>query len=111
MKHLEDRSIGLESETVNGQTELIGRDPRTMTTEELTALGHKKLSTIQAIRARCIDCCAGQPSEVRRCVAVNCPSWPFRMGWNPWRERVELSPERKAVLAAALAQARAVKND
>jgi hypothetical protein len=29
------------------------------------------------------------------------------MGFNPWRERRELSPERKAKLADALAKARA----
>jgi hypothetical protein len=53
--------------------------------------------------------CNGSPGEVRRCVSVNCPAWPFRMGFNPWRERRELSPERRVQLADALAKARAAK--
>lgn len=63
----------------------VGRDPRQLNREELLAAGHKPMSPMQAIRARCLDCCADQPSEVRKCTAVKCPSWPFRMGVNPWR--------------------------
>lgn len=65
----------------------VGRDPRTMTPAEFRALGHAKISPIKAIRARCLDCCVGQPGEVRKCAAVDCPSWPFRMGVNPWHGR------------------------
>jgi len=78
-----------------------------MQRDELQAAGHRSMSILQALRARCVDCCSGSVAEVRRCVSVNCPSWPFRMGFNPWRERRELSPERKAKLADALAKARA----
>jgi len=38
-----------------------------------------------AIRAHCLDCCGGSSDEVRKCTAVRCPSWPFRLGANPWR--------------------------
>ena len=37
-----------------------------------------------AIRARCIQCCGGQPSEVRLCPANTCALWPMRMGDNPY---------------------------
>jgi hypothetical protein len=63
-----------------------GRDPREMTTEELKAAGHEPMSPLQAIRAHCLDCCAYQEREVALCPAVDCPSWPFRMGSNPWRK-------------------------
>jgi hypothetical protein len=64
----------------------VGRDPREMTPEDLTAAGHEPMSPLQAIRAHCLDCCAGQPNEVAVCTAVKCPSWPFRMATDPWRK-------------------------
>src|SRR5215469_742304 len=64
---------------------LIGRDPREMMREELEAIGHEPMSPMEAIRAKCLDCCAGSAYEVRCCVAMACPSWPFRTGKNPWR--------------------------
>lgn len=64
--------------------ETIGRDPRTMRLDEIEALGHKRMSPLKAIRLRCLDCCNEQPSEVRKCTAVTCPLWPFRMSKNPW---------------------------
>ena len=64
----------------------VGRDPRQMTPDELKAMGHEPMSPLQAIRARCLDCCRHQEKEVARCPAVDCPSWPFRMGTDPWRK-------------------------
>lgn len=46
--------------------------------------GHKRMSPIQAIRAKCLDCSVFQPSEVRLCEAVSCPLWPFRAGRHPY---------------------------
>ena len=63
----------------------VGRDPHQMTSGELVALGHSPMSPLKALRLRCIDCCAGSSLEVRLCTAVSCPSWPFRLGRNPWR--------------------------
>lgn len=63
----------------------IGRDPRKMAPDDLYALGHVPMSPTAAIRAHCLDCCGGSSNEVRRCTAARCPSWPFRMGFNPWR--------------------------
>jgi hypothetical protein len=47
-------------------------------------VGHKRVSPMQAIRAKCLDCCCGQFSEIRLCEAVNCPLWPFRAGSHPY---------------------------
>jgi len=63
-----------------------GLDPRQMSPQELRAAGHEPMSPLQAMRARCLDCCAGQANEVAVCPVVECPAWPFRMGTNPWRK-------------------------
>jgi helix-turn-helix protein len=63
-----------------------GRDPRKMTKDELKAVGHDPMSPLQALRARCLDCCGHQEREVAHCPAVDCPAWPFRMGTDPWRK-------------------------
>lgn len=70
---------------LGGDSHRIGRDPRKMTQAELRHLGHEPKSVIQALRERCLDCCGGRADEVRKCMAVFCPAWPFRMGENPWR--------------------------
>ena len=42
---------------------LVGRDPRTMTPDELRAMGFQPKSPMQIIRAKCVDC----PGPPRRC--------------------------------------------
>src|SRR5580700_8821463 len=64
----------------------VGRDPREMTSDELREAGHEPMSPLQALRAHCLDCCGDQTKEVALCPAVNCPSWPFRMGTDPCRK-------------------------
>ena len=49
-------------------------------------MGHVAMSPIEALRARCLDCCAGSAQQVAKCMALRCPSWPFRMGKSPWRK-------------------------
>jgi hypothetical protein len=66
--------------------EFAGRDPRKMAPDELRSAGHEPMSPLRALRARCLDCCAGQANEVAACTVVRCPSWPFRMGTDPWRK-------------------------
>ena len=66
--------------------EMVGVDPRTLTRDQLRAIGHEPMPPMRAIRAKCIDCCAGSVAEVRVCTALSCPSWPYRMGSNPWRK-------------------------
>ena len=85
-----NRKIGLELH--NGHE--IGRDPRKMTHDELNALGHKPMNALKALRLLCVDCSGGSTAEVRGCEFKQCPSWPFRMGTNPWR-----APQSEAQLA------------
>jgi hypothetical protein len=80
----------------------VGRDPRAMSTSELEQLGHARVAPLRAVRLKCLDCCNGSAQEVRLCTAVDCPSWPFRMGKNPWRRK--LDQEERAALRARLAR-------
>jgi hypothetical protein len=59
----------------------VGRLPGKVELETLRTLGHPE-SPIKAIRAKCLDCSGGAQSEARRCTAIKCPLWPFRMGVN-----------------------------
>ena len=40
----------------------------------------ERLTRTKAIRMKCLDCCADQLAEVRKCPATNCPLWRYRMG-------------------------------
>ena len=46
------------------------------------------LSPLKAIRAKCLDCMADQPAEVRLCPCEDCPLYPYRMGHNPNRKGI-----------------------
>ena len=46
-----------------------------------------KLTPIKAIRAKCIECSAGQVKEVRECPLTNCPLYEYRMGHRPKDEQ------------------------
>ena len=52
----------------------------------------ERLSRTKAIRMKCLDCCADQLAEVRKCPATNCPLWRYRMGRE---ENDELKPVRE----------------
>jgi hypothetical protein len=70
------------------------------------------LTPIKAIRAKCLDCSAGSDSEVRSCTISACPLWPYRMGKRPeipGKPKRTMSPERRALLLAALAKHRVKK--
>lgn len=65
--------------------ELVGRDPRKISAD---AWRGNSLQTVrQAVRAKCIDCCGGSATEVRKCVAIDCSLWAFRMGVEPQLRR------------------------
>ena len=87
-------------ENPDGTTE--GHDPRTLPEAEPRALGHEPMSAQAAIRAHCLDCCAGTPDEVRKCTAVRCPSWPCRMGRSPWKAKRVLTQAQRAAAAERL---------
>lgn len=79
---------------------LVGRHPSDVPSEFLHGAFSAK-NPVKAIRARCLDCCCGDASEVRKCVATDCASWPFRMGSNPFRKKPVLTDaerERRSAL-------------
>ena len=49
---------------------------------------------IKAIRAKCLDCCLDQPTEVRLCEAKNCPLWEYRMGHRPKEDKQVAEDEK-----------------
>ena len=40
----------------------------------------ERISRSKAIRLKCLDCCCGNMTEVRKCPATSCPLWRYRMG-------------------------------
>ena len=48
----------------------------------------------KAIKAKCLDCCCGQMSEVRNCLVISCPLYNFRNGHNPFSKR-NMSEDQK----------------
>jgi len=78
--------------------ELIGRDPREISVGEYEQAGINSAAVLAVIRAKCLDSCVQQPGEVRQCVTVVCPLWPYRLGTNPFHKR-EMSDAQRAVLA------------
>lgn len=93
------------------QRHAAGRDPREMTQDELKAAGHEPMSPMQAIRARCLDCCGYHEKEVALCPAVDCPSWPFRMGSDPWRKPASTARREAARRTMTNLNARRRKQD
>ena len=99
-----DRATCLEPCATEG-SDLVGRDPRQMGRIGLEAAGFEPSSPMETIRAKSPDCCVGSAREVRYCVWMACPSWPFRMGSN--RFRAPVSDARRAALRANALKGRA----
>ncbi len=90
--HVEGRHALLQrSANAEDQGELVGRDPRKIAPADWRAAGVEPSGVMQAIRAKCLDCVCHQPGEVRKCVAVTCPLWPFRMGTDVFHGKRTLS--------------------
>ncbi len=85
------------SSSKNDSGELASRVPL-----DILSLNFSAQNPVKAIRTRCIDCFCGDKSEVRKCVATDCPSWPFRMGTNPFRKKPVLSEVERQRRAALL---------
>ena len=81
--------------------ELIGKSPSDVPSKILSQ-NFRAQNPLKAIRAKCVDCCCGDSSEVRKCVAGDCALWPFRMRTNPFRKRRELSVDEKRIRAERL---------
>src|SRR4029077_11740004 len=86
--------------------ELIGKDPKDVPLPILSHY-HREVNPLKALRLRCLDCCCGSAPEVRKCTAVACPSWPFRMGRNPFRAKHVIPDDQKQAMAERFAKARA----
>ena len=82
----------------------MGKHPADVPSEILSGY-YREQNPVKAIRARCLDCCCGNASEVRKCVSLDCSSWPFRMGTNPFRAKRELLEEQRLALSANLRSA------
>lgn len=54
---------------------------------------------MNAIKAKCLDCCCGQTSEIRECTIVKCSLHPFRLGKDPFAAKREISEEQKVQFA------------
>ena len=90
-----DRHDFLEISTYQAdEGELIGKHPSDVPSNFLS-LKFRAQNPLKAIREKCLDCCCGSAAEVRKCVALDCPLWPFRMGRNPFRKKRELSRQQK----------------
>lgn len=85
--------LEISEDTADGR-ELVGRRPSEVPSAFL-ALNFRAQNPLKAIRAKCVDCCCGNAAEVRKCVATDCPLWPFRLGSNPFRKRLILSESEK----------------
>jgi len=48
----------------------------------------KKMTPLKAIRAKCMDCSAWQPKEVRLCTVEKCALFIYRFGKNPNRKGI-----------------------
>lgn len=53
---------------------------------ELKDKAIKRLSPVKAIKIKCLDCSDGVKKEVRECIILDCPLYPFRLGKNPNRK-------------------------
>src|SRR5258708_28311280 len=88
----------------DGSTE--GKHPRDADVDVVREI-HEPAPLLRVLRAKCIDCCGGSESEARKCTAIGCALWPYRMATNPFRAPREMTPEQREAGAARLAAARA----
>ena len=57
----------------------------------------KKLTPINAIRAKCIECSGGSKKEVAHCHIDDCSLYPYRFGTNPNRKGIGNKNIRKTI--------------
>ena len=68
------------------------------------------MTPIQAIRAKCLDCCCDQVNEVKLCTAERCPLHPFRLGKNPNIKPREYTEEQREAMRQRLKRTMEAKN-
>ena len=104
---MEDQRQLLEiSPFQSDEGELVGKHPGDVSPQILSQK-FRAQNPLKAIREKCLDCCCGNAAEVRKCIAVDCPLWPFRMRTNPFRKKRKLTAEQKQAMAERLARASA----
>ena len=74
---MEDNLLEISGDRIDGG-ELVGQRPDKVDSKFL-CLNFSAQKPMQAIRQKCLDCCCGNASEVRKCVATDCALWPFRL--------------------------------
>jgi hypothetical protein len=77
-------------DTLAKRLEMLGEhgvEPEGWTPERYRSLGHTQMNSVKAIRLTCLACSGNSPSEVRPCPALDSNLWPFRMGYNPHRNK------------------------
>ena len=89
---LTGKQFGLEMVEVADRVEIRGIDPRRLSKGDLGKIGHKPKPILALVRAFCIQCCGDNVQEVKHCTARACPLWPYRMGENPFKGRMDLDP-------------------
>lgn len=85
MPDLRDPRLLMTSPYESDGGTLVGCDPRTAEAAAILAAQDRPKSRGKALRAKCIDCAGGSAAEVRKCTALECALWPFRMGRSPFR--------------------------
>jgi hypothetical protein len=83
------------------ENQSIGKHPADVPPEILSQK-FRAQNPLKAIREKCLDCSCGNAAEVRKCVAVDCALWPYRMGMNPFRKKYRLSAAQKRERAERL---------
>jgi hypothetical protein len=73
-------------ERIAAHDRLKGRDPHDLTLADFAALGHHKRPPLDVIRQNCIECASGRPATVRTCQLTQCPAWPYRLTYDPFRK-------------------------
>lgn len=53
-----------------------------------------KKDVLNAVRAKCLDCCMGQANEVKLCTIADCSLYPFRFGKDPYVTKRVLTEEQ-----------------
>ena len=53
-----------------------------------------KKDVLNAVRAKCLDCCMGQANEVKLCTIADCSLYPFRFGKDPYVAKRVLTEEQ-----------------
>lgn len=86
-----------------------GADPRQLNAADLEQAGILPRPVLDAIRAKCLDCCCDQRAEVAACVVTTCALWSHRMATNPFRAAREMSDEQRAAAGARLLAARSAR--